>query len=105
MGIWIGTGLIFTAALLIGLQMLHIKAERIHKELYKIHVSFATVMYVIGVFLCVVTIDLEGIWLAAYAIIMIGFATFVCVTQKKSYDNALKLQESRDRLNELMRGD
>lgn len=105
MGVWIGTGLIFTAALLIGLQFLHIKAERIHKEFYKIHVSFATVMYVIGVVLCVVTIDLEGIWLAAYAIVMIGFATFVCVTQKKSYDSALKLQDSRDRLDEMMKGD
>ena len=105
MGIWIGTGLIFTSAVLIGLQILHIKAERINKELYKIHVLFATVMYVIGVVLCVVTIGLEGVWLAVYAIVMIGFATFVCVTQKKSYDNALKLQESRDRLDEMMRGD
>lgn len=105
MGVWIGTGLIFTAALLIGLQFLHIKAERIHKEFYKIHVSFATVMYVIGVVLCVVTINLEGIWLAIYAIVMIGFATFVCVTQKKSYDSALKLQDSRDRLDEMMKGD
>lgn len=105
MGVWIGTGLIFTAALLIGLQFLHIKAKRIHKELYKIHVSFATAMYLIGVVLCVVTINLEGIWLATYAIVMIGFATFVCVTQKKSYDSALKLQESRDRLDEMMKGD
>ena len=105
MGIWIGTGLIFTAALLIGLQFLHIKAERIHKKFYKIHLSVSTLVHTVGTIICIFTISVEGVWLLFYAVIMLGAMVSIWITQEKSYENGIKLQESRDKLDRYMRGE
>lgn len=105
MEIWIGTGLIFTAALLIGLQTLHIKAERINKKFYKIHLSVSTLVHAVGTIICIFTISVEGVWLLIYAVIMLGAMVFIWIAQEKGYESGIKLQDSRDRLEELKRGE
>ena len=105
MGIWIGVGLVFTATLLIGLQTLHIKAERINKKFYKIHLSVSTLVHTLGTIICIFTVSIEGVWLLIYAVFMLSAMVIVWIAQEKSYENGIKLQESRDKLDRFTRGD
>lgn len=105
MGIWIGAGLIFTAALLIGLQFLYIKAERINRKLYKAHVIVTVLVHTLGTIICVLTVDAQGNWLIIYSIIMLGAMVFLWYTQRGAYMSAMDLQDSRDRLDNMVRGD
>lgn len=105
MGIWIGTGLIFTAALLIGLQFLHIKAERIHKKFYKMHLLVSTLVHTVGTIICIFAVNIEGMWLLIYAVFMLSAMVFVWIVQEKGYESGIKLQESRDKLDRFMRGE
>ena len=105
MGIWIGVGLIFTAALLIGLQFLHIKAERINRKLYKAHVIVTVLVHTLGTIICVLTTDVQGILLIIYSIIMLGAMLSIWYTQRGAYMSAMDLQDSRDKLDRLMRGE
>lgn len=105
MGIWIGIGLIFATALLIGLQFLHVKAERINRKLYKAHVIVTVLVHTVGTIICVFTVDAQGIWLIIYSIIMLGAMVFLWYTQGEAYMSAMDLQDSRDRLDKMMRGE
>lgn len=105
MGIWIGVGLIFVTALLIGLQLLHVKAERINRKLYKVHVIVTVLVHTLGTIICVLTVDAQGIWLIIYSIIMLGAMVFLWYTQKEAYMSAMDLQDSRDKLDKMMKGD
>lgn len=105
MGVWIGVGLIFTAALLIGLQFLHMKAERINRKLYKAHVIVTVLVHTLGTIICVLTVDAQGNWLIIYSIIMLGAMVFLWYTQREAYMSAIDLQDSRDRLDNMVRGE
>lgn len=105
MGIWIGVGLIFTAALLVGLQFLHTKTERVNRKLYKAHVIVAVLVHTLGTIICVLTVDVQGIWLIIYSIVMLGAMVFLWYTQREAYVSAMDLQDSRDRLDKMMKGD
>ena len=105
MGIWIGVGLIFTAALLIGLQFLHAKAERINRKLYKAHVTISVLVHALGTIICVLTVDAQGILLVIYSIIMLGAMVSLWHTQRRAYMSAMDLQDSRDRLDKMVRGE
>lgn len=105
MGIWIGVGLIFTTALLIGLQFLYVKAERINRKLYKAHVVVTVLVHTLGTIICVLTVDAKGNWLIIYSIVMLGAMVFLWHTQREAYVSAMDLQDSRDRLDKMMRGE
>lgn len=105
MGIWIGVGLIFATALLSGLQFLHVKAERINRKLYKAHVIVTVLAHTLGTIICVLTVDVQGNWLIIYSIIMLSAMVFLWYTQREAYVSAMDLQDSRDKLEELMRGE
>lgn len=105
MGVWIGVGLIFATALLIGLQLLHVKAERINRKLYKAHVIVTVLVHSLGTIICVLTTDAQGNWLIIYSIVMLGAMVFLWYTQREAYMSAMDLQDSRDRLDKMMKGD
>ena len=105
MGIWIGVGLFFVTALLTGLQLLHVKTERINRKLHKAHVIVTVLVHALGTIICVLTVDAQGNWLIIYSIVMLGAMVFLWYTQRGAYMSAMDLQDSRDRLDEMVRGD
>lgn len=77
--------------------------DKLNKKLYKIHVITSCVTFVLGVAICVVTTEQEGVPFLIYTVAMIGCAVIVCASQRYSYINALKSQEARDKLDELLK--
>lgn len=103
MGIWIGLSLIILGCILMALELLYVGAETFNLKLYKVHVTTVAIIYILGVLICIFTVDLEGIVYAIYTFIMGACGGFVIATQVKSYKNAVKLKASMDRINEFLR--